>query len=74
VATPDGLDGLRAEQWTYGRGRTFLELSLRAGDLEQARERRDALLGDLAADGLTPDPEAPPKTEAVIRDLLGERQ
>ncbi|MEJ2887698.1 hypothetical protein [Actinomycetospora aeridis] len=66
------LDDLRAEHWTYGREqRTFLELSLRAPDLEQAGEKRTLLLDDLADLGLSPDPDAPPKTETVLRDLLG---
>jgi hypothetical protein len=69
VSTPH-LDGLRAERWTYLGDRRFLELSLRADDRDEAGKRRETLLADLADVNLAPDPNAPPKTETVLRDLL----
>jgi hypothetical protein len=67
------LTDLRAEHWEYAGGRTFLELSLRAPDCAQARQRRDILLADLERRHLTPDSAATSKTETVLRELLGDR-
>jgi hypothetical protein len=64
------LATLRAEHWTYGDGRKFLELSLKMDDLTAAAQSRDALLDDLALRGLKPDPAGMSKTETVLMDLL----
>jgi hypothetical protein len=65
------LAELRAERWTYGNNKQFLELSLQATDLTDAKRHRDALLEDLARRGLQPDPAGRPKTEIVLLELLG---
>lgn len=64
------LATLRAERWTYGDDKQFLELSLQAKDLAAGEQRRDALLDDLARRGLTLDPAGKAKTEKVLVDLL----
>ena len=64
------LATLRAEHWTYGDDRQFLELSLKVKDLTTAEQCRDALLDDLARRGLKPDPAGMSKTETVLMDLL----
>jgi hypothetical protein len=64
------LKTLRAERWTYGDDKQFLELSLQAPDLTDADRLREALLKDLAVRGLQPDPAGRSKTETVLRDLL----
>ena len=63
------VDDLRAEQWTWGAGRTFLELSLRC-TRDKAAGRRARLAAELERLGLKPDDTATTKTEAVLRDLL----
>jgi hypothetical protein len=62
-------DDLKAEQWTWGAGHTFLELSVRCSD-DDAADRRARLAADLERLGLKPDEGATTKTEAVLRDLL----
>lgn len=64
------LATLRAERWTYGDDKQFLELSLQVKDLAVGEQCRRALLDDLARRGLTPDPAGKPKTEKVLMDLL----
>jgi hypothetical protein len=61
--------GLRAEQWDYGDGLSFLELSARVDEPERAADRREQLFGLLRVRGLTPDA-GRPKTETVLRSLL----
>jgi hypothetical protein len=63
------LKKLKAEQWIWGAGRTFLELSARCPD-DEAADRRARLAADLERFGLKPDDGATTKTEAVLRDLL----
>ena len=65
------LATLRAERWTYGDDKQFLELSLQVKDLTAGKQCRDALLDDLARRrGLTPDPAGKAKDEIVLMDLL----
>ena len=64
------LATLRAEHWTYGGDKKFLELSLKVKDLAAAAQSREALLDDLARRGLKPDPAGMSKTETVLMDLL----
>ena len=61
---------LRAEHWTYGDDKKFLELSLKVKDLTAAAQSREALLDDLARRGLKPDSAGMSKTETVLMDLL----
>jgi hypothetical protein len=65
-----GCEGVRAEQWSWGAGRTFLELSLRCDADEDAAVPRAALAAELERLGLKPDDAATTKTEAVLRDFL----
>lgn len=65
-----GCEGVRAEQWSWGAGRTFLELSLRCDADEDAAAPRAALEAELERLGLKPDDAATTKTEAVLRDFL----
>lgn len=64
------VDDLRAEQWTWGAGRTFLELSLRCDNDDDAAKRRALLAAEIEGHGLELDDAATTKTEAVLRDLL----
>lgn len=64
------LATLRAEHWTYGDDKQFLELSLKVKDLTAAAQCREALLDDLARRGLKPDPAGMSKTATVLVDLL----
>jgi hypothetical protein len=64
------LPGLRAEQWTWGAGKTFLELSLRCDSAEEAARQRDTLAAEIGRQGLKIDDQAASKTEIVLRDLL----
>ena len=64
------LAALRAEQWSYGDDKKFLELSLKVKDLTAAAQCREALLDGLARRGLKPDPAGMSKTEKVLMDLL----
>jgi hypothetical protein len=64
------LRDVRAEHWSYGAGHAFLELSLRAPDLERAGKLREALHDHLAYLHLAPDTGAVSKTGMVLRDLL----
>jgi hypothetical protein len=61
---------LRAEQWTWGADRSFLELSLRCATDEEATARRAELAAEIEAHGLKLDDAAVTKTEAVLRELL----
>ena len=63
------LAGLRAERWTY-LDNAFLELSLRAKDLDEADRLRTALLKDIDDRGIELDPSTTSKTETVLRDFL----
>jgi hypothetical protein len=64
------VDGLRAEQWTWGDGRTFLELSVRCDTGDEATRVRALLAAELERHGLKTDDAGTTKTEAVLRDLL----
>ncbi len=64
------MAALRAERWTYGDDKKFLELSLKVKDLTAAAKCREALLDVLARRGLKPDPAGMSKTETVLMDLL----
>lgn len=64
------VDDLRAEQWTWGDGQTFLEFSLRCDDEEEAAKQRVLLMAELDHRGLRPDVSSTSKTESVLRDLL----
>jgi hypothetical protein len=64
------LATLRAEHWTYGDDKQFLELSLKVKDLTAAAQCRKALLDDLARRDLKPGPAGMSKTETVLMDLL----
>jgi hypothetical protein len=68
--TAGPLRGLRAEQWTWGDGRTFLELSLRCADDDESAGRRALLAAEIDGHGLKPDESTMTKTEAVLRGLL----
>ena len=68
--TAGPVEELRAEQWTWGEGRSFLELSLRCVTDEEARARRASLAAEIERHGLKLDDAAVTKTEAVLRDLL----
>jgi hypothetical protein len=68
--TAGPVDELRAEQWTWGAGRSFLELSLRCETDEEATRRRALLAAEIERHGLKLDDAAVTKTEAVLRDLL----
>jgi hypothetical protein len=68
--TAPGLPGLRAEQWTWGAGNTFLELSLRCESVDEAAAQRELLAAALGSHGLKIDDQATSKTEIVLRDLL----
>jgi len=63
------VEKLSAEQWTWGAGRSFLELSLRCETDEEAKARRTLLAAEIESHGLKLDA-AVTKTEAVLRDLL----
>jgi len=63
------VDDLKFEQWTWGAGRTFLELSLRC-DEDEAADQRAQLTDRLERLGLKPDDGATTKTQAVLRELL----
>jgi hypothetical protein len=67
---PIGSNILRAEQWTWGDGNTFLEFSLRVDDFADAEALRNQLAADFEDRALKPDPASMTKTEAVLRDLL----
>ena len=67
VAWP-GTAELRAEQWRWGGGHTFLELSLRVA--ADAPGWRTQLASDIDHRGLKVDDDAVTKTEAVLRALL----
>jgi hypothetical protein len=64
------VDDLRAEQWTWGNGRTFLELSVRCDTDEAATELRALLAAEIERHDLKIDDAGMTKTEAVLRDLL----
>jgi hypothetical protein len=69
----DGFTGkLRAEQWTYGEGPSFLEISARSRDVDRAADLRTELLGLVEQQGLTMAAGAA-KTETVLRSLLKRR-
>jgi hypothetical protein len=68
--TVPGCAGVRAEQWQWGAGRAFLELSLRCAADEDAARPRALLAAELERLGLKPDDAATTKTEAVLRDFL----
>lgn len=61
---------VRAEQWTWAEGRTFLELSVRCADDDEAAKQRELLAAELDRHGLRIDDAGMTKTEAVLRDLL----
>lgn len=63
------VEGLTAEQWTWGAGDALLELSVHCA-VDEAADRHARLAADLERFGLKPDDAATTKTEAVLRDLL----
>jgi hypothetical protein len=65
-----GCEGVRAEQWSWGAGKKFLELSLRCDPDEDAAAARASLAFELEHLGLKPDDAATTKTEVVLRDFL----
>ena len=63
------LAGLRAERWTY-LDNAFLELSMRADDLDEAEQLRTVLRKDIDDRGIELDPSTTSKTETALRDFL----
>lgn len=64
------VDDLAAERWTWGAGRSFLELSLRCDTGDEATKQRALLAAEIERHGLTVDDAGTTKTQAVLRDLL----
>ncbi len=67
-AAPPEL-GLRAERWTVD-GLDFLELSLAAEDVDEARTKQDALTAFVHSLGLVVHPDQDTKTRQVLRHLV----
>lgn len=65
-----GKKALRAERWR-GAGLTFLEVSARVDDVDDAAQARADLLAELTARSITPDPATESKTEIMVSRFLG---
>jgi hypothetical protein len=65
-----GQKDLRAERW-HGAGLTFLEVSARVDDVDDAGRARADLLVELTGRGITPDPTTDSKTEIMLSRFLG---